>query len=260
MKIRFLIAASSALALLTTGAFVSAAHGTDLPVDADVGGGAAGVVATLGLQSYDLSPLLQNNDTAELVVSTPRVVMGKNGGNASAGALTKVVAGLSVRAVSETVKGNRRGTPYAEASSTLADIRGTTGALAGVAISALTTHCRWDTNGAHGETTLVDVNGNKTQPAVAETHELGDAGYIVFNEQYRDQIYLKDANGYYIPDGNGWYLFRETLYVVGARIHLNEPLVLVDGSTTQDIQLGFTSCDPLKLPPLSGLSLSQTSD
>jgi hypothetical protein len=253
-----LIAASSALALLATGTFVSAAR-ADV-VEADVGGGAAGVIADLTVQSWDLGPtLFKGNDRADYVVSTPRVVMGKNGGNSSAGALNKVVAGLSVRAASETVKGNRRGTPFAEASSSLVDVHGTTGALAGVSIGALNVHCRWDTTGATGETTLVDANGNKTQPAVGETHDLGDLGYITFNEQYTDTVYLLDANGNGILGPDGEYLYAQTLYVIGAHIHLFEPLDFINGYSVQDIQLGFTSCDPFVLPSLGGLKLSSTS-
>ena len=244
--------------MLATGSLVSGARADD--VQADVGGGAAGVIADLTLQSWDLGPtLFKGNDTADYVVSTPRVVMGKNGGNFSVGGTNRTVAGLAIHAVNERIKGNRHGTPFAEANSDLVDIHGTTGALAGVSIGALNVHCRWDTTGATGETTVVDANGNKTQPAVGETHDLGDLGYITFNEQYTDTVYLLDANGNGILGPDGEYLYAQTLYVIGAHIHLFEPLDFINGYAVQDIQLGFTSCDPLKLPPLTGVKLSQTS-
>jgi hypothetical protein len=263
-----LLVASTALALLGSMLFVSGVRADDVIIDTDVGGGAAGIVATLGVQSYDIAPLFRDNDIVEYTVSIPRVAMGRNGGN-STNKVTLVNQGaLSVKAIVETVKGNRRGTPFAEASSTLTDVRFTRGALAGTALGTITSSCHWGRDNATvdnpygtgvGSTTLIDVNGNKTQPAVNERHELGDSGYIVFNEQYTNDVFVTDENGYLIPDGHDYYIYSTTLYVIGAHIHLYEPLVLRDGSTTQDIQLGFSSCDPLKLPPLSGLSLSQSS-
>ena len=263
MKSRLLIAAST-LALLGSMVFVSAAHADD-GLEADVGGGAAGIVGDVSLYSYPLSLLPRNDnrtDGVELVVSTPRVEMGKRGGSKSAQVLNKTALGLSVRVVSETIKGNRQGNPYAQASSSLVGIRGVSGKLAGFSLGAINVSCLWNRAGASGETVVTDVAGNVNKPAANEVHDLPGLGSITFNEQYTDLVPYLDAAGNYVPDTDGqpyYYLYSETLYVIGAHIHLDVPLDVAEGGTVADVYLGFTSCDPLQLPPLSGVKLLQAS-
>ncbi|HVT77002.1 MAG TPA: choice-of-anchor P family protein [Acidimicrobiales bacterium] len=260
MKSRFLVAAGAALALIAGSAFVSSARADDVP-QADVGGGAAGIMADVSLYGQALQSLNPSNrtDGAELTVARPVVTMGKNGGSSTAQIVNTKAVGVSVKAIVETIKGNRRGTPYAQASSTLTDVRGISGALAGVSLGTITSSCLWNTEGAQANTVLVDVNGNRTEPAPNEQHVLPGVGTITFNEQYTDTIYLRDSSGNYIPDGEGWFVHKDTIFVIGAHIHLEAPLDVLEGGTTSDIYLGFTSCDPLVLPSLGGLKLLQTS-
>jgi hypothetical protein len=254
LKLRTFFAGAAAVAVAATGTLVSAAHAEE--VDADVGGGAAALMAVVNYQNYDLADLLDGNDIHELSATFPRVVMGKNGGEFRKQVLRQDAFNVRVTAASATIKGNRRGTPYAEATTTLASVVVRNGPLASTKLGTIETYCRWDLDGSRGSTTLIDANGQKTQPAPNTVSEIPGLGTITFNEQYIETFYLKDASGNYIPDGNGWFLTAEVLYVVGAHIELNAPLL--GGNLATDLYLGFTSCDPVKLPPLSGLTAIST--
>jgi hypothetical protein len=252
------------LALAATGTLTTGARADDPTYEADVGGGAAGIMATVTLQSYLLRDLGQQ-DYTELSVVNPRVVMGDHGGNYAAKAVRQRVGPALVTADEVTVKGNRFGTPYAEATSKLADVSFVNGALKGTtALGAIETHCRWDRSGWVADTTITNVNGTKNTPAPNTVTEIPGLGKLTLNEQYVQSVPYLDAEGNYVRSPTypnyPYYLYAETVYVIGAHLHLFSDVAPINGYTYDDIYLGFTSCDPFVLPNLSGLTRATTGD
>ncbi len=265
LKLRTLLAGAAALAAVTTGTFASTAQAVDDPTyEADVGGGAAALVATVGVSSWNLYDLGQK-DNALLTVVTPSVTMGKNGGSFRKQVLAQNVAGVQVTAAQVAVKGNRFGTPYAEASTKLVNVSVTGGTLKGTKLfGAIETYCRWDRAGWVASTTITDLNGDKFEPAPNTIIELPGLGQLYLNRQYLGYVPQLNADGSYQRDANGWPRYAETIFVMGAHLSttldsqnydINDP----DFDNVNDVYLGFTSCDPLQLPPLSGLKLTQSS-
>lgn len=245
MKIRTLVSGAIALALVGVGTLATSAGAAD-PIDADVGGGVAGIQAVVYLESPTLLNPLVNEDFAEYSVVQGRAVIGKNGGSKAAHTVNQTVGPVSVKAISNTVSGKRNGNPFATARTILTGIN-----IAGTKLGALDTTCTWsDAGGATGSTTVTDVNGNVNKPAPNSTTEIPGLGRLVLNEQYIDGRNV-------INEANDTILRQEVIYVFGAHLYLNVDAQEVFGAV--DIILGFTSCDPIKLPNLSGLKLGSLS-
>ncbi|MEY2399249.1 MAG: hypothetical protein QOJ00_2423 [Actinomycetota bacterium] len=246
MRIRTLITGAVATALVGAGLLATSAKAADDPFDANVGGGVAGIQATVNIYSPTIFNNVNNNDYATLTVVTPRVELGKNGGKKDASVVNKAVGPVSVKAISETIRGNRTGLPYATARSVLTGI-----SIGATKIGALDVNCTWDRDGARGSTTLVEANGTKNAPAPNTERVIPGLGTLVLNEQFIDDYY--DEN----PPDSGVYTHYQVIYVYGAHLYLTADAQEI--YNTADVILGFTSCDPVRLPSLSGLKLGQTS-
>jgi hypothetical protein len=234
----------AALGLLATGSILTSAKADDTVYDADVGGGVAGIqaIVTAG------SPLLNtiNKDYAEVTVVTPRVILPSDGGSFHAGALNKKVGPVSVKALSETISGSRTGIPsFATAESALAGVN-----IPGTNIAALDVTCTWDRDGAAGATTVTDIAGKANKPAPNTSMDVAGLGTLILNEQFFDGVYRADA-----ASSTGYTFFPQVIFVYGAHLYLSKAAQEQYGVV--DVILGFTSCDPVQLPSLSGLKVAQ---
>jgi len=239
MKIRTLVSGAIALALVGAGTLATSAT-ADPVIDADVGGGVAGIQAVVRLESSSLINALFDEDIFEYSVVQGRAAIGKNGGKKEVSTVNKTVGPVTVKALSGTVSGKRTGDPYATARTVLAGID-----IAGTKIGVLDTTCTWDeAGGARGSTTVTDANGNVNKPAPNSTTEIPGLGTLVLNEQFIETTYI---------DGAAGPRFMEVIYVFGAHLYLSVDAQELFGAV--DVILGFTSCDPIKLPNLSGLKL-----
>jgi hypothetical protein len=245
MKVRTLVTGAVALALAGAGALAPSARADDL-VDADVGGGVAALQAAVEIGAPTILQPLKNEDYARYTVVYGRAVLGTNGGSREASAVNKAIGPVSIKAAYNKISGNRRGTPFATAQSTLlgVDINGTK-------LGTLDVSCTWDyAGGSRGTTVVTDVNGNKTTPEPSSTTEIPGLGKLVLNEQFiQNGEYVYDSR----LDPSFPYTFQEQIFVYGAHLRLDAAAADLYGTT--DIILGFTSCDPVKLPSLSGLKL-----
>jgi hypothetical protein len=174
--------------------------------------------------------------------------------------LAQKVAGVGVAAAQVSVKGNRFGTPYAEAYTKLVNVsvNGTT------LFGALETFCRWDRGGWVASTTIVDLNGTRYEPTPNTIIELPGIGQLYLNRQYIGYVPQLNADGSFQRHANGQVRYAETIFVMGAHLSttfdsqsydINDP----DFDNVNDVYLGFTSCDPLQIPPIGGLKLTQSS-
>lgn len=253
MKVRSLLAAAAAVTTLATGLLTTGANAnTDQGVD--VGGGSAGIIATVGNQSYFLRDL-DRPDLVTYTVVRPSVVMGKNGGNKKSGPVNQRVGPVTAKVLPVTIKGNRFGTPFAEGTAAVTDVTiGTT------KIGTISTYCRWDKdNGAVGHTIVTDVNGQQYRPAEDTAMPIPGVGTLYFNEQDTHFIPKKNPDGSFARDATGQVIYFQVLYVVGARLLLDTDRIgdtnFIDAKPILEVQLAFTSCDPLVLPTIGGLKL-----
>jgi hypothetical protein len=235
-----LLVAASVLGSVAT--FVPSAHATD--IDTDVGGGVAPIIAVVGVGSDYLYDLGQE-ETTELTIADPQAVLPPNGGSFKVAALDQQVGPVHARALSGSITGRRDGTPFADASTSVADVT-----VGSVKFGTVSTHCRWDTNGATASTTI-QLGVIKTYPKANNGREIPGLGYVIENEQYVDTIYATDANGNYIRNPDGSVQYYQTKVVVGLHVHLNPNLENL--YSYSDLYIGFASCDPLSIPNLSGL-------
>ncbi|MBA2609162.1 MAG: hypothetical protein H0U92_09505 [Actinobacteria bacterium] len=242
MKLRSLITGAIALALVGVGSLHSPAQADEF--DADVGGGVATIQAVVKAGAPAVLRPVRNADYAQYTVTYGRTVLGSNGGRREASVLNKTVGPVSVKASSNVISGNRNGLPYATAQTVLTGINITGINTAGIKLGVLDTSCTWDRTGPRGETTVTDLNGKTNKPAKNSVKNIPGVGYVVFNEQYIQNHYVLD------PATNTYKRF-EVIFVYGAHLYLYGAAQAVYGTT--DIILGFTSCDPVKLPSLSGL-------
>lgn len=249
MKLRSFIASGVALGLIAAGAGLATTANAAV-VDADVGGAAAGIQAIVTAQNFSIFPrLLQNNDMVRLSLVTPRVELGRNGGTHTAAVVNQTVGPVNVRAMRATITGNRQGNPFAEASTSLTGVT-----IQGTDIRAIQTYCRWDADHETpvATTTIVGAGGTVQNPAPNTEVDLPGLGTLTLNEQYIDHtMFVSD------PTAEGGYRYAEVIYVFGAHLRLEQEAQDLYGAV--DIVLGYTSCDPLVLPNLSGLKLLQTS-
>ncbi len=248
MKLRTLLSGAIALALVGAGTLATSATADEEVINADVGGGAAGIQAFLLADTPVLNVVDQ--DYVEVTHVYPRVVLGKDGGNPQAKfAVNQTVGPVKVKSLYQKISGARNGKPaFATAQSLLKGID-----IAGTKIGALDVVCTWDRAGARGTTTVTDAAGTVYQPAPNTETVIPGIGVLVLNEQYFEGVYQPDPT---IPDGPPNYgerYFPSVIYVVGAHLFLYADVAETLGVV--DIQLGVTSCDPVKLPPLSGLKL-----
>ena len=249
MKFRGLLTGAVALALVATGSLMTSAHADDEVIDADVGGGVAGIVAEVEIGSTLFHDPL-DKDYATISVAVPRAVLPANGGSFTKGAANRTVGPVKVKALWEAISGSRTGVPaFATAQSILTGIE-----IGATKIRALDVTCTWDLTGPRGATTVTDINGTQNSPAPNQPPtEIPGLGTLQFNEQFIEGHYIYHRE---LDDGTRFpYVFQETIFVYGAHLILNADAS--DHYGVADVILGFTSCDPTRLPPLSGIKLGQ---
>lgn len=258
MKVRSLLTGAVAVTLLGVG-FIATSARAEETIDADVGGGVAGIQAHLEIGSPLFNYL--NKDFVEADIVTPRAVLDKDGHAASAGAANRTVGPVNVKAIYEQIRGNRAGHPsFATAESTLTGITiGTT------KIQALDVTCTWErnrdqggtsANPARGHTTVVEAGGVVRQPAPNTTRVIPGLGTLVLNEQYIESTSRRDPSLDTPTNPYGYRYFPQIIYVYGAHLYLDKAAQGQYGIV--DIILGFTSCDPVQLPKLSTVKLGAT--
>ena len=147
-----MLSGAVALALLGAGVLASSAR-ADEEVDADVGGGVAGIQATLTVESPTLFGDIDNNDyaTVDGRVSAGRSAQGRRQPHASA--VNQKFGPIKVKSLFTKISGNRTGDPYAAGQSVLKGIE-----IAGTKLGALDVTCIWDRSGPRGATTVTDLN------------------------------------------------------------------------------------------------------
>lgn len=242
MRVRLFVGAVAASLTLVSGALVTSAR-ADTTYNSQVGGGAAGIEAEVSLYSPQLFSGHNYDDTLTLDVVAPRVELDRYGGGQTKAAVNKTVGPVSVRALKASIRGETSGDPFAEATTSLAGVH-----IPGTDIHALDTYCRWDSAGPpKAHTSVVGAGGFTYAPPPNTTKVIAGLGTLTLNEQHTDNhvIYINDE-----PADS------TTIYVFAAHLHLEHDVAI--GYGTSDIILGFTSCDPLRIPALSGLRLTST--
>ena len=248
MRIRRFGTIAGAMALLVAGTMQSA-HADEV-VDYDVGGGVASLQVEVYAQDYTLlPPLLGGHDNLTFGRAVEAVIMGKNGRNTTKAVTNKKVGNLvSIKGGYVSIKGYRNGNPFAEGHTLLTGVT-----IQGTAIKAIETACLWK-NGSDptGSVLITDANGQTYEPAPNTEVPIPGVGTLYLNEQYID--------GTYIYNNAGGSSYQQVIYVYGARLHVESDVTesFINNAET-DIILGFTSCDPIKLPNLSGLKLGTSS-
>lgn len=217
------------------GSLISAAPARAAGVDADVGGGAAGLMALKITASGDTS----------YVIEQPTVMMGKNGGAFRRRDVStlKTVAGLerhlSVRGIDVAVSGNRGGTPFAKAAAVLSRVF-----LRGTDMDSMFVDCRWDLNAVTGRVLIKRKDGSSYTPAPNTVVDI-PLGKLFYNRQRFHSVNVTGEDG----------VVRQArvINVVGAHLFLNAA-ARADYKVRQ-VVIGFASCDPLVLPTIGGLKL-----
>jgi hypothetical protein len=95
----------------------------------------------------------------------------------------------------------------------------------------------------------VNANGTPYEPAPNTVVPIPGVGSLTLNEQYTADLYRYNST-------TGDYDVFKVIYVFGAHLRLLAEAEQLYG--TADVIIGFTSCDPLVLPNLSGLKLGST--
>ncbi|MEY2468880.1 MAG: hypothetical protein QOF21_1578 [Actinomycetota bacterium] len=247
MKLRGLLTGALALALLGGGSVATTARADEAPIDADVGGGVAGIVAEVEIGSTLFHDTL-DKDYVTVSLVTPRAQLPASGGSFTKGAANKTVGPVKVKALWEAISGSRSGVPaFATGQSILTGVE-----IGATKIRALDVTCTWDLTGPRGATTITEVNGTQNNPAPNQPPtEIPGLGTLQFNEQFIEGHYIYHRE---LDDGTTWpYVWQETIFVYGAHLILNADAS--DHYGVVDVILGFTSCDPTRLPPLSGIKL-----
>lgn len=242
MRIRRLIVLLGAAALLTTGLQTARA---DEVVDYDVGGGVAAVQVVVRAQDYNLRSLLRGNDELNYSNAPNAVILPKNGGTKTKQISNRRVSNLvSVKNGFVTITGKRNGTPFAAGESLLTNV-----AIAGTDIRAIHTTCNWSYGKEPtGSVTITNANGQTYEPEPNTEVPIPGVGTLVLNEQFVDGVYIYNAAGQ--------QLYQRVIYIYGARLHLeSDATEALINQAESDIIVGFTSCDPITLPNLSGLKL-----
>lgn len=205
-----------------------------------VGGGAAPVTVS----SYGVSPLLTTNEI-DVPLHLPSVRLPDQG---SATVLSDELAGKTIGPITAhvlraTTIGNLQGNPYAASSSSIADL-----IINGTDIRGVSSNCVWsEQDGAVAHTQIVLANGTKYEPKPNTTLNVPGLGQLVLNEQHIHQLYVFGPTS---PPAN-------VIWVAGIRLHLLAPRIQgVLGPQQVDIELAFSSCDPVNLPTLSGIRLT----
>lgn len=250
MKHRLLVTATLAVATVASSLFVSSARADDPVIDADVGGGVAPLIGVVGVGSPILYSFGQP-ELYELTSADPQAVLPANGGTFTVSAVDQAVGPVHGRALYGTITGRRDGQPFAEATTSLADVT-----IGGLKLGTVTTHCRWDTNRVVASTTI-QTGPITAKPSPNTRTVIPGLGTIVRNEQYVDTIYARDASGAYLHNPDGSYKTYATKVVIGVDVYLNADLQQLYGYA--NVMIGFASCDPLQIPSLSGLKLSSPS-
>jgi hypothetical protein len=221
MRNRLLATAGACLTLV--GAVVAAATPASATVT-EVGGGAVGV--------YEQFTTTQNSNFTTQTYAYPEVRLlagGSPGLTQSAVHVTELAHMVTVDAVSVSTKGNLGGTPFAESSAKLVGVH-----VAGLDISAIETHCLWNNSGASAQTSIVDLAGTRLN-LPANTKIPLPGGYAMINEQVTETF-----------DG------RTVITVAGVDLYFSNDHGQAN-TTTRSLRLGYASCDPLKLPSITGL-------
>jgi len=188
-------------------------------VATEVGGGAAAIQ----VNTFTFTPGGERETVFDPIV----VLLPRQGSTPiSSHLLGATIGAIDVGVVRARTEGNLNGTPFARSSAGVVGIN-----IPGVDVGAVSTDCTWDLAGARAHTSLVRANGTYVGEAPSGFHTLpNDAGYYVTNEQTVHNF-----------DG------RDVIDVIGLRVFLN-------GSNGVDREYIFaeSSCDPLKLPSLTG--------
>ena len=246
MKHRLVVAATLAVATVASSLFMSSARADEPTIDTDVGGGVAPLIGVLGVGS----PILYDfglPETTELTSADPQAVLPADGGTFTASAVDQAVGPVHARALYGTITGRRDGKPFAEATTSLADV-----SVGGLKLGTVTTHCRWDTNRVFA-TTSIQTGPITAKPAPNTKTVIPGLGTIIRNEQYVNRVYARDSNGNLIWVGPGQYdyLVYLTKVVIGVDVYLNADLQALYGYA--NVMIGYASCDPLQIPSISGL-------
>ena len=227
--------------------------GPAAPAHADaqeVGGGATGVTVQVFVGNPIFGEIEDYRTGAMLTLSSPSVIL-PPGGSAkkTKSALNFNQGGVKASALKVTTVGNLQGNPYAESSASVARLT-----IPGVDVSAARSDCRWDeANGISASSSVVTAGGEEYAPAPNTVEEI-PGGYVIFNEQGKDELFIG-------LDASGAPQFREVIWVnaVHAVIDTDENLDPADSHVILDVVAGFSSCDPVKLPSLTGLGLTGNS-
>jgi hypothetical protein len=245
MRIRILLALSAAFSLLGGALLTGPAHAaadTAPPRAEFVGGGAAG----LEIDGYVQSDLISTD--ADYPLDLPAVVLPYNGSptELSAELAGQTVGPVSAHVLRATTIGNLDGLPYAHSTASVADV-----AIAGTNIRAVRSECTWDGAGARASTQIVDAAGHTYAPKPNTHVFIKNVGTLVLNEQQVENYSYRSD----LPDAQ--------VITVRAAHLIVDPNPLLAGFfntyATLDVSLAFSSCDPLKLPSLSGLKLAAPS-
>ena len=246
MGFRRVAALGAAGVLATVGLTGLTASPAAADVD-EVGGGAAGLVATVITNDSALFPVLSgdyNTIGMKTFISEPRVRLPRGG----SGPRTAVLGGADAGAVSAgalrvTTRGNLQGTPYAESSAGVADV-----IVPGLDVSGVRASCRWDeAHGATATTSIVKANGTVYTPAPNTVIELPGLGRAILNEQITSSF-----RGRGVISVHALRLDLDAVEV--NHDFLGSPYDYDDLDIYPDVIVGFASCDPLRIPPVSGLS------
>jgi hypothetical protein len=215
------VAVLAALAAFGGGTFVTASPAGADPAATQVGGGASPI---------SHQTIVGGPGGTKVTTTDPIVVILPNQGSPglSKHAVGAVVGGIDVGIVRARTKGNLDGTPFAQSSAEVAGIT-----IPGVDVQAIGTDCIWDLSGISAHTSLVRVNGTRVETVAPNTErELPNGlGFYILNEQYHDTFF----------DGH------ELIGVIGLDLYLN-----TNPNRTERFIFAESSCDPLKLPSLTG--------
>jgi hypothetical protein len=196
-----------------------------------VGGGASTFEATI--HSAGSLGSLQ-----PVVVSDPNAVALPEGGSSTPitgsllGLVPPVLAiqGVSFQAGYVSTVGTLEGPVHAQSSATVTGI-----SISGSSIRTVHTECLWYERTSSGSTTVVDALGQSFMPRPNTRVDI-PGGYIILNEQEKRTDTVTGA---------------EVITVKGAHVYMLRGGLGIQ-SVSVDVALAFSSCDPIRIPSLTG--------
>jgi hypothetical protein len=249
---RRFIGIASAAALIAT-SFVLARPAVATDEEVDVGGGAAAV--STGAWAFTptgyYAGLPYNFYSVD--ASEPAVAMGTQGGESYSSLASQDLGVVSFDAAQVGVHGNRTGTPYAQA---WAHVEKATLRVPGapeLTFNSLNADCNWTKDGGASAVASVQqgtLENSTVNPAPNTTVEYPGVGSVTFNEQQLHAQTLWTSTGYRTFD---------LISVAAVHIHLLDSTFdpyFGQDARGGDIYLALASCDPTRLPPISGIGLA----